>query len=454
MISKNYPILLFLFFILLGCSDNKPTDFRDTTNEPVLTIGKVKLSKYEFLKNFNNFQGDFIRANGHAPAENEVKEWETKFINRTYLLADAYDKGYDKDPHIDSMVEGAARFMVSQPNGLLEQALTGVDISKANQPLNNDPLMAEKLSKRQEMLNNYYEKVTAQAKISVNDTVVNNFYNNIINYNYAPNHTFQKHDFGNMLPTIVMTYTSPHNKHVNITVGDFIEFYNTLFIKQAIKDPNVIVNYLISIPKSIYAYNEAEKRGITKQSKFLLDRNNFKNQLIYNKYSTDNLENKQIIGDAELRKEYDRIKNTLMLATDAVASFYYFTDKGSAALAMMRLKQPSLPDDIKLSGIVDIKKHVKVNYKSGALPDTLLKTLFSMRKGDVSRPMYAGGSTVLIKKEEESGNRTLSLSEVRGLIMQKIKSDRLAKNTINKAAALKDQYSIENNITPSLYQLR
>ncbi len=57
------------------------------------------------------------------PGPEAVKEWVVAFTDRTYILADAYDKGYFEKPAVKRAVESMARLIIGQPGGLLEQKL-------------------------------------------------------------------------------------------------------------------------------------------------------------------------------------------------------------------------------------------------------------------------------------------------------------------------------------------
>ncbi|HEX6426197.1 MAG TPA: hypothetical protein VF008_00875, partial [Niastella sp.] len=89
----------------------------------VLTAGAVQITEYEVRKNYLRFQQEYKNKHGRLPGPEAVKEWGVSFTERTYLLADAWDKGYFEMPAVNRAVESMARLIIGQQGGLLEQKL-------------------------------------------------------------------------------------------------------------------------------------------------------------------------------------------------------------------------------------------------------------------------------------------------------------------------------------------
>ncbi len=551
--KKIYLIFVFswtIFFI--SCSDPKSAAIAEQNidTQIVLSIGKVKITAYELKKNVHVSNPQFIPStNGSSQPELFNKE-KQDLINKTYFLADAYEKGYDKNKSIDSIVEGAARFMVSQSNGLLEQdvytehkfnddefekaiekstkefhieylkfkdknaafkSLQGVSentpasfkklvdkvnlldvtykkeiltwpfkgywgkeeeifalknnevsplwklfdgyylihVEKINQlhsPKITTDQMKIKLEtaerqKTKDMLN---VKVYSHARPVIDNKIVLAFSNKLNGYKYGPNHTFIKADFNDILSNTILTYISPLGQTKLITVNNFIDYYNTLFLKGSINNIDDVSKNLNAFCFSDYAYIESVKRGITNQPKFLLDKNNFKNNIIYNIYSEQELAGKDAITEDEINKMYDIMKPRLTQAENVVASVYYFNNQGEA----IRKKFNLISDTLTFKGLTKTDKHLLLNYKSKVLPDTLKKVIFDLNvKSNPARMIELNNQYVVVVKEKETGTRVRNLVEVRDLVISQIKSDRLIKNKKARLAELKNKYKPTIDLT-------
>src|SRR5688500_13989578 len=72
-----------------------PADTTMTVSDRiVLTAGPVQITEYEVRKNYLRFQHEYKSRQAHLPGKEAVKDWMEEFTDRTYILADAYDKGY------------------------------------------------------------------------------------------------------------------------------------------------------------------------------------------------------------------------------------------------------------------------------------------------------------------------------------------------------------------------
>jgi len=525
--------------------------------QTVLSIGKVNISAYEFEKNLKISQKQMGGQSPQAIQSLLADNLKNNFIDKTYFLADAYDKGYNNNKHIDSIVEGAARFMVSQSNGLLEQEINKDDeinddeLKKAiergtkefhieyikfkdkNSALKNmqgitantfsgfkelikkvdflevtykkdvltwpfkgywgkeeeifalkenavSPLlklydgyyiihieninelpasainanqikMKLEMAKRQKTKDILNVKIYGQARPIIDDNIVNIFARKLKDYIYGSNHTFLKADFNDILPKTILTYISPLGQTKTITVNNFIDYYNTLFIKSGIKNTDDVSRNLIALCFSDYAYAEGIKKGITTQPKFLLDRNNYKNNVIYNTYTEQELADKSAITENEIIQMYNLMKPHLTQAENVVASVYYFNNQNEA----IRKKIDSRSDTLTFKGLIKVNKHLTLNNKSKVLPDTLKKAVFDLNiRNNPARMIELNNQYIVLVKEKETGNRVRKLEEVKDLVIAEIKNNKLLKNQKARLAELKNKYKpkidLTNKFNPSL----
>lgn len=110
----------------------------------VLQVADVSITAYELEKNLMRFKEAHYASKSEQPTKDEVEKWIQGFIDRTYFLADAYEKGYSKRNEIFRVVESMEKLMVAQQKGLLAQYL----IDK-KPPLDTDEIdLARERSKR------------------------------------------------------------------------------------------------------------------------------------------------------------------------------------------------------------------------------------------------------------------------------------------------------------------
>lgn len=548
-INKGLAFAIVGTMFFANCSQPK-TDQKDKTTidtQIVLNIGKVNISAYEFKKN----QRVQAPANTYNPVlikNASSGNWKNDFIDKVYILADAYDKGYNNNAHIDSIVENAARFMVAQPNGLLEQATSAeyqvnedevktaiakskkviyieylkfkdkssalkslqganphttaefkklidnadllevtykkeiltwpfngywgkedeiyamkkgdvlplLDLydgyylihaertSELHGPAITTDVMKVKLEQAQKKKTTdlFNHKVFDKAQPVLNSKAITAFSNKLSNYRYGPNHTFLQKDFRDILSEVMLTYISPSGRATIVTVNNFMDYYNMLFLKGNITNVKDVYATLNNIYFSDYAYDEGVKKGVTKQPKFILDRNNYKNNVIYTIYAEKELSSKDMITQNEIISRYSIMKPTQ--AQKVVASVYYFNNRNEA----MRKKFNILSDTMTFKGLIKADKNLMLTYKSKMLPDTLKRVIFDLNiKSNPARMIELNNQYIVLIKEKEIGTRTRSLAEVKDLVIAEVRNSRLLKNKEKKLAELKIKYKPKIDLT-------
>ncbi len=111
-IKKHYIIFINIIMIIAilsisnSCVNNNKNK-NEVSDEIVLKIGKLVITKYEFEKNKRLVDG----------ANTDMKKWVNEFIENRYLLADAYEKKYDTINAINKVVEYAALEHIAKVDG-------------------------------------------------------------------------------------------------------------------------------------------------------------------------------------------------------------------------------------------------------------------------------------------------------------------------------------------------
>ncbi len=103
-----FSISIILLFSFLTCTHQKSED--EISEEIVLKIGPVEITKYEFERN---------KKRSYNPKQGNYQQWLNNYIDEAYILADGYEKKYDTLSTINKTVNYATYTMISQVNGYL-----------------------------------------------------------------------------------------------------------------------------------------------------------------------------------------------------------------------------------------------------------------------------------------------------------------------------------------------
>ena len=121
-------ILTLLFIFIIPISIICQQSAEKINDEIVLEIPPVKITQYEYEKNLREFLTLYRQTNGKDPTEEEIKVWKNEFIDRTYLLAELYDKGYNKRTDVEDAVNSMANIILTQDQGLVYNKIIGEKI--------------------------------------------------------------------------------------------------------------------------------------------------------------------------------------------------------------------------------------------------------------------------------------------------------------------------------------
>jgi len=392
----------------------------------VLSVGNVNITGYEFERNLDRFKSEFRQKNSREAGADAIKTWINEFIDNTYLLADAYNKGYDKDKYIDSVIKNARQSLAVQMQ--LPQFAQMFHISNRDGYVKEQP-----------------QQIIDKAQLQFDNNVINALGIRLGTYNYGAHYSFKKGDFKQLLKYPLVSYLSPQGNRLTITVNDFFDYYNTLIVKMDVDNAMDIRKNLEGQVYTLYTYDNAVKAGITQQPLFMLTINNLKNNMIYKKFEAT-LANDPPVTASEISRIYQLKKNEFTQPTDVTASIYYFVNKHAASAFGGMIRRTGYMPNSQFQGMIKGDRDINVNYKNNHLPDTLKKMIFNMPDGKVSRIIHLANEYVLIKRESSTGSRIQNLDEVKDKVIKIIEDGRIAKNKQIELARLKKIYPLKNNI--------
>ena len=134
-------IIFLLILLLFGCSCAN----NNTGKDIVLKIGKLEITKFEFEKNKYR---DLVK-NGSDSSDfkdlNKVKGWKHNYLDKCFIVADAYDKKFDTLSIIKNSVKYTGNYMMVQQYGYLWENLISPVVNKRK------AMTQEKIQKRKRL---------------------------------------------------------------------------------------------------------------------------------------------------------------------------------------------------------------------------------------------------------------------------------------------------------------
>ncbi|MBN1398096.1 MAG: peptidyl-prolyl cis-trans isomerase [Bacteroidetes bacterium] len=131
-ISKSLEILFFFLLITIPRPISSQEINNEISEEIILEIPPVKITRYEYEKNLNEYINNYKNTNEKQPSDEEIKLWQKDFIDRMYLLTELYNRGYDKRQDVINAVNSMERIILTQDHGLVynEFITKKIDVSE------------------------------------------------------------------------------------------------------------------------------------------------------------------------------------------------------------------------------------------------------------------------------------------------------------------------------------
>ena len=553
---KRYRLFLhyFLPIILFICIQSVciSAEITDTT---IIKVSDIEISEYEFEKNLSRDYPDTVA----------TKEWITNFIDRAYLLAEAYHLEYNTHPEVMQTVNQAEMYMVTQSHGLLADDIVKdivIDESMLHEVYERNILhyhieylkflnerdMIKALGNRKVIDINTFQNIASQcddineieyktmtvkwpmqeplyereyiyamkenqisepialhigifivhlikienlhmgenhpsydtvkpnllkiAEIAEQDRSTMQYDMSIfekaqicINYDIAdeivarfPETDLLFHinesNYDDIIDTEIISYIF-NNQRKQANVGEFIKFYNGIAMQQQINSRKNVYMYLREFVFERYAYADAVKRGLTQTKKFILDKRNLTNKVIYDVFIKNELGKKIIVSADELKTVYDNRTSSFSSPTHVTVSTYIF-DNDLDAQSVYHFIDGSYPE-IKIPDEITEKienaytgKH-EIPFNSQEFSQEIITTIFALQKDKKTFPIEYNGKFYIFKKLSERGTRLKPFEEVHDELEQTLREEKLEAMKQELLIELKKKYSIENNIDYAKY---
>lgn len=412
-----YRNILFTFScLLLNASFYNKSE---TPCQVVLQTGKISITEYELEKNFHLFLSDFTREKGARPTDSAIANWIHAFIDRTYFLADACNKGYDTAADVNKWVESMAHYVVSKPDGLLSKQL-------------------------QQEQAGFAASVKAQSQITINTPV----WAKLISYLKQAATSQSNNEYTAGDPFVLFWYKRGDTVQP-VTTTRFMKYYNTLPLRKEMVQEEALHYYANEFVYDQYAWDKAEADGITRSWQFRLDENNYRNNVMWARYENIEMRSGITVSEEELRNRYEADKDSFNLATDVVVSAYSFNNRQEAISAIINIRTGKTSE--MGSGLQPVYTHKSIHYREALFSDSIRNVVFSMKRPGFVMSFSYNGKFVIIIKEAEQGRRVANLPEVRLQLIKVISAEKLAEKEKEELQRLKKLFTSTNTIDYQKY---
>jgi hypothetical protein len=443
-------IILFLCIALSSCKNDRQSETEERQTQQndlkidssiILEVGEEKLTVFELQKNFKLFKQTNEQEYHRAPTEADIKLWIKEFGDRAYILADARDLGYYKRKDIQAIVENTASMMLVQPHGLFEKWLTSglkpADIEKAIDHTKNENKERVEARLKRNIVGNYFGKINRLTSLEVDRSAMD-FLGKILKKN-KNTHQIKMNDISAVSDKALATYNTPAAKKAAISMVDFMEYYNSLPIKKILKDTGMVKMYLQNIATSTHVQKDAEKRGLLNDPEFKMNKKNFNDNVVYQKYREEQLSGTAPVSEEDILKTYGEVKSKMLRPAGIVYSIFTFSSFQKASDARWLLQRNPNNAKLKLNALSEAR-HIKFEEDSEKLADTLRKNLFGLQPGQICIPVEINDYYTILLMESSSGNVPFQLNEIRPYLINIITDKRTAENERKRLAVLSRKY--------------
>jgi|GEM_PF-2692462 len=288
------------------------------------------------------------------------------------------------------------------------------------------------------------EQIFKKAKINIKEDVADKFWETIGSEKISE---FDSTRFAKYAEKVIMSYEND-STIINVTIGDFINYYNSLVMRDVLSTKAVFYYYLREIGWEAHALKWADGLGLRQEKDFVIKRKLYKNRLVVDAFLRAKVGE---ISEDEIKVRYDRDIQRFNVGEYAKVSLLYFSSmvhaiKGaqfletnrSAKLDSAALKQADL------SGLVHAELGVELHYKSEKFNQEIMKQIFEQRDNSVGPPYALNESKFLVfRKEGRRGTRIKPYSDVSKWLREIVFYEKYVAIKAELASSLRDKYKIE-----------
>jgi hypothetical protein len=185
--------------------------------------------------------------------------------------------------------------------------------------------------------------------------------------------------------------------------------------------------------------------GLLTDPEFRLNKINFTNNVVYQKYMEDQLGADRGVTETDIMNIYASVKQRMTHPANIVYSIYTFSNAPTAYKALSLFNRYPGDSSINVNSLSQ-KKHIKFDKNQSHLPDTLKKMIYRGRPGQPLPPVETDGYFTVLMIESATGSEIFPATEIRPYLMARAKERRELNYCNKKANELSKSLKAENNI--------
>ena len=299
-----------------------------------------------------------------------------------------------------------------------------------------------KFAKARWFMNRYYEKIRKKSNLKIKEDNVQ-LVSELIEQNQDETQLNEEY-FKSIIQKKLVEYQID-NSTKNYTVADFLSFYNRQLMKQKLSSTSQIHDFIIWMVQEEFLYRDALQLGLNEEDKFLLDRKNYKNNLILDWYKKNELIIEPITED-ELRIEYKQNIEYYKQLTGFVGSIFKFEDYKKAKYAIQKmdtlLKKHSINEfkEEDFAGLNEYYLHDTVSFMDTSYSKQIIQRLKFSPLGLIG-PIKNDGNFIIFLKDKMI-DRILPFESAKDLILNQIRKRKYAASKEKLLPSLKEKYEL------------
>ena len=370
----------------------------------------------------------------------EADAYARLYIDECYLLAEAYEMGYDKDPMVERYTENFIRLVVLQQGGFFELKYLedkGVDATAVKNPH----------SEARKVLEAHNEQIIEKAAPILYDSNVAVFADKVRTQGDA---TLSQKEAYAAIRNLPLQAYSYKGERIVVTVGDFIEYFDSLPLRANISGRPAILRHLRQIVLDLYNYDEAKSMGVLESDRVAKNRYLFRNDNILSMFIEREIMPGIIVTDEEVRNVYNQRKSTLTKSSKSKSTVLQFEKKIDAYVAMSAInaqtKNHAPVDTLTLRGLVEKKEDFILAAGSELFDPETTEGLLKMPVGNTSLPIEVSDRYYLVRKTADLEEVPVTFEEVKEQFRNEIMQQKIEDKKNKLLGKLKKKYPLHKGI--------
>ncbi|MCG6189213.1 peptidylprolyl isomerase [Maribellus maritimus] len=296
--------------------------------------------------------------------------------------------------------------------------------------------------KERQIVNNKRDFIYGKADININKKVKDKIFRKIKESSRAEENTSFSTD-------TILTYNQ-NNETKALLASDFFDYYYNNPLTPIITNNATLEETLKQIVLEQYLYFECVNLGITNSKEFLLDKKNYKNSLVLEKYIEDNFLSEEI-HHKELSEYYNNNKNSFTTCRKCSVCILTFKNTNSAISHVFQLDKIATQGGIKnqsdtiLMNLDSYQKEVAIDISDKKYSPEIIEKLFTADLNKRIGPIEFNNKAIVLVKTNEFGKEILPFEIARKKIKKQLVTAKMEKLKTNRLRILKNKYPIAIN---------